>query len=93
VVFDYDMRIAEPFKVPGGATGFDPWRAFAALTATPTLAVRGATSDILSPATLARMEAAHPLMEAVTVPNVGHAPTLEEPEAVAAIDALLARVG
>jgi hypothetical protein len=28
----------------------------------------------------------------VTVPRLGHAPTLEEPEAVAATDALLKRV-
>jgi hypothetical protein len=28
----------------------------------------------------------------VTVPGVGHAPTLDEPEAVAAIEALLAKV-
>ena len=31
-------------------------------------------------------------MESVTVPRVGHAPTLDEPEAQAAIDALLKRV-
>ena len=31
-------------------------------------------------------------MESVTVPRVGHAPTLDEPEAVKAIDALLERV-
>ena len=31
-------------------------------------------------------------MESVTVPDVGHAPTLDEPEAQAAIDALLKRV-
>ena len=34
----------------------------------------------------------NPAMSAVTVPRVGHAPTLDEPEARAAIDALLARV-
>ncbi len=34
----------------------------------------------------------NPAMEAATVPNVGHAPTLEEPEAVAGIDRLLARI-
>jgi hypothetical protein len=38
------------------------------------------------------MEAENPAMESVTVPNVGHAPTLEEAEAVVAIDQLLARV-
>ena len=34
-----------------------------------------------------------PLAEGVTVPRVGHAPTLEEPEAMAALDRLLARTG
>ena len=31
-------------------------------------------------------------MESVTVPRVGHAPTLDEPEAIAAIDRLLERM-
>jgi hypothetical protein len=38
------------------------------------------------------MKAENPAMESVTVPRVGHAPTLEEPEAVEAIDRLLERV-
>ncbi len=92
VVFDYDMRIAEPFKLPGGPTGFDPWRALDGLAGVPTLLVRGALSDLLTEATVARMVAGNAAIEAVTVPNVGHAPTLEEPEAVAAIDRLLARI-
>ena len=29
IALDYDMRIAEPFKLPGGATGFDLWAALA----------------------------------------------------------------
>lgn len=28
IVFDYDMRLAEPFKVPGGEVGVDLWPAF-----------------------------------------------------------------
>jgi pimeloyl-ACP methyl ester carboxylesterase len=92
IVFDYDMRIAEPFRQPGGDTGFDLWSAFAALKDVPSLVVRGGISDLLSRATVERMVMENPAMEAATVPNVGHAPTLEEPEAVAAIDRLLARV-
>jgi pimeloyl-ACP methyl ester carboxylesterase len=92
VVFDYDMRIAEPFRAPTGESGFDLWTAFAGLKGIPSLVVRGGLSDLLSPETLARMVAENPAMEAVTVPRVGHAPTLEEPEAVAAIDRLLGRV-
>ena len=92
IVFDYDMRIAEPFRQPGGDTGFDLWTAFAALKDIPSLVVRGGISDLLSGETVERMVAENPAMEAATVPNVGHAPTLEEPEAVAAIDRLLARI-
>jgi pimeloyl-ACP methyl ester carboxylesterase len=92
IVFDYDMRIAEPFKLPGGATGFDLWGAFAGLKGVPSLVVRGAHSDLFRSATVERMKAENPAMESVTVPNVGHAPTLEEPEAAEAIDRLLERV-
>ena len=92
VVLDYDMRIAEPFKMPAGPTGFDMWQAFAGLKGVPSLIVRGEISDLLSVATIERMLTEHPAMEAVTVPGVGHAPTLEEPEAQAAIDRLLGRV-
>jgi hypothetical protein len=31
IVFDYDMKIAEPFSQPGGEAGPDLWPAFAAL--------------------------------------------------------------
>jgi pimeloyl-ACP methyl ester carboxylesterase len=92
VVFDYDMRIAEPFKAPGGDSGFDLWSAFAALNGVPSLVVHGEISDLLSRATVERMLVENPAMEATTVPRVGHAPTLDEPEAMAAIDRLLARI-
>jgi pimeloyl-ACP methyl ester carboxylesterase len=92
VVLDYDMRIAEPFKLPGGATGFDMWTAFAGLQGVPSLLLRGELSDLLSPETVGGMQMQHANLEVVTVPRVGHAPTLDEPEAVAAIDALLARI-
>jgi pimeloyl-ACP methyl ester carboxylesterase len=92
IVFDYDMRIAEPFKLPGGDTGFDLWPAFRALVGIPSLIVHGEISDLLSAATVARMIAENPAMKSVTIPHVGHAPTLDEPEAVAAIDGLLKRV-
>ncbi|MES2045920.1 MAG: alpha/beta hydrolase [Pseudomonadota bacterium] len=92
IVLDYDMKIAEPFRVPGNEAGPDMWQAFAALSKVPTLIVRGARSDVLAPATAERMLSALDHGELVTVPHVGHTPTLDEPEAVAAIDRLLARV-
>ena len=91
VVLDYDPRIAEPFREPGGETGFDLWQAFAGLEGVPSLVLRGELSDLLSEETVERMLAANPAMEAATVPRVGHAPTLDEPEAEAAIDRLLKR--
>jgi pimeloyl-ACP methyl ester carboxylesterase len=92
IAFDYDMRIAEPFKAAGADTGFDLWNAWRALAGIPTLVLRGELSDLLSEETLERMAAENPALESVTVSRVGHAPTLDEPDAVAAIDRLLARV-
>jgi pimeloyl-ACP methyl ester carboxylesterase len=92
VVFDYDMRIGEPFKAAGADTGFDLWGAWRGLTGVPSLLLKGELSDLLSEATVARMLAENPALEAVTVPRVGHAPTLDEPEAVEAIARLLERV-
>lgn len=93
IVLDYDMRIAEPLRLPGGESGVDMWPAMAAFGSVPTLILRGALSDILSTATAERMITeigAH--AELVTVPDVGHAPVLDEAEAVAGIDRLLGRV-
>jgi pimeloyl-ACP methyl ester carboxylesterase len=92
IVFDYDMRIAEPFKLPAPDNAFDLWPIFRALDGIPSLIVHGGISDLLSAGTVARMTEALPAMAKVDVPNVGHAPTLDEPEAQTAIDALLKRV-
>jgi pimeloyl-ACP methyl ester carboxylesterase len=92
IVFDYDMKIAEPFGQPGGEAGVDMWPGIDGLKDKPALLLRGELSDILSDRTLRAMNERLPASEAVTVPQVGHAPTLDEPEAVAAIERLLARV-
>lgn len=93
IVLDYDMKIAEPFRVPGNEAGPDMWPTIDALNGRPVLVLRGETSDILTTATAEKMAARLDDGELVTVPGVGHAPTLEEPEAVAAMDRLLARIG
>jgi pimeloyl-ACP methyl ester carboxylesterase len=92
IVLDYDMKIAEPFRVPGNEAGPDMWRAYDALAGKPVLIVRGERSDILSAATAEKMRARLDGCELVTVPDVGHAPTLDEPEAVAGIERLLERI-
>jgi len=93
VVLDYDMRIAEPLRVPGGETGVDLWPTLAGFRNLPTLIVRGGLSDLFSAATAERMrEDVGGDTEIVTVPRVGHAPLLNEPEALAGIERLLERV-
>lgn len=92
ISYDYDMAIAEPFREPGNAAPVDLWPAFDALKDVPMVLVRGGLSDLLSPETVAEMGKRNPAMSHLTVPNVGHAPMLCEPEALSAIDALLARV-
>ena len=90
IVFDYDTAIALPFESLGPAPTIDMWPLFKALGQKPLLVVRGERSDLLSADALEKMHAAVLDMKSVTVPGVGHAPTLDEPEAVEAIDAFLA---
>lgn len=92
IVYDYDMKIAEPFRLPGGEAGVDLWPAFDSLKTVPMALVRGERSDILSDATAREMVKRHRGLDYVTVPRTGHAPTLTEPVAVAAIDRMLAKI-
>ena len=89
IIFDYDPRIAEPFRLPHGDAGADDWAAFDQLRGLPVLSIRAALSDVLSPATQAEMARRLPGLQMVTVPGVGHAPTLAEPVAAAALAAFL----
>ena len=92
IVLDYDMRIAEPFAVPGGEAGVDLWPALRQLSDIPTLLVRGALSDLLTDQAARKMVGLLDNSELVVVPDIGHAPTLDEPEVRAGIDRLLARI-
>ena len=92
IVLDYDMKIAEPFRVPGNEAGPDMWRALEGLKTVPTLLVRGATSDVLAASVAERMAGVLEQGDLLTIPATGHAPTLDEPAAIAAIDRLLARI-
>jgi pimeloyl-ACP methyl ester carboxylesterase len=91
---DYDPNIARALgKVkPGAAASFFLWRLFAASRKAPLLVVRGALSDILSEKTAREMVRRHPDARLVTVAGVGHAPILDEPQAVSAVSDFLARL-
>ena len=93
VRFEYDMRIADNFRAategPQGAN----WHLYESLAGRPVLILRGELSDLLAQDVAERMvEALAEDAELVVVPAVGHTPSLEEPEAQAAMDRLLHRV-
>lgn len=84
---DYDPDIAEPIRA--GRLESDPatlWPLFEALCRSrPVMLVRGRLSDIVSDGIAARMKARAPSLEIAQIPDVGHAPLLDEP---ASLDAL-----
>jgi pimeloyl-ACP methyl ester carboxylesterase len=89
---DMDPGIAEVFRRPP-AGDRDPWPLFRRLTAVPMLVIRGGSSDILSLDTLNRMIREKPDLSHVTIAQRGHAPLLDEPECLIAIDRFLMRHG
>ena len=92
-VLDYDPAIAGAGGGRSRASSLIAWFAFRRLVRrAPTLLLRGETSDILSVDIARKMQRRGPALRQVTVPGVGHAPTLAEPEALAAIQAFLAEV-
>ncbi|MDO8322248.1 MAG: alpha/beta hydrolase [Phenylobacterium sp.] len=95
LALDYDPAISDVFKVAPtaapAAAAPDLWPLFTAMaTGRPLLLVRGADSDILEDAVADRMGALLPHMVRVDIAGVGHAPTLEEPQAQAALDTYFA---
>jgi len=90
-----DPRIGDALRsipAPPGATQ-GMWLAFCALRNVPTLAIRGAHSDLLSQETFDRMQRELPHLLRVTVPNRGHPPQLDEPEAKEALHRFLDTIG
>jgi pimeloyl-ACP methyl ester carboxylesterase len=74
---NYDPALARTFD----GVEFDRplpalWQEFAALNATPVLAIRGENSDIFSVETLARMAREHPRLDQIVIEGEGHPPLL-----------------
>lgn len=86
----YDPNIMEAFQVPQkGAPPPDLWPAFQAMDSIPALVIRGGISDLLTPGIVARMKIAKPDLAITQVPGIGHAPMLDEPMALRALDRFL----
>ena len=89
---NYDPRLRDAFEAVAAQPAVDAWPLFDALDGLPLALVRGANSDLLTAESAAKMRARRPDMIFAEVADRGHVPFLDEPEAVAALDALLARV-
>ncbi|MFB0613107.1 alpha/beta fold hydrolase [Aurantiacibacter poecillastricola] len=90
VAFAYDPAIADGFADIGDEPQPDLWPLWQALGQTPVLVIRGALSDLLGSDTVEEMRQRHKgPFTYVEVPGRGHAPTLDEPVARAAIDDFL----
>jgi pimeloyl-ACP methyl ester carboxylesterase len=92
LVLNYDPRIRDNIEATAGQAAPDMWPLFDALAGLPVAVVRGANSDLLTPATVAEMRARRPDLIVAEVPDRGHVPFLDEPESLAALSALMARV-
>ncbi|GAC1407501.1 MAG: hypothetical protein NVSMB6_05240 [Burkholderiaceae bacterium] len=81
----YDLGVAVPFKAatPESTKLAEAqlWQAYDAITC-PTLVVRGALSDLLSPAVAREMTTRGPKAQLVEIANVGHAPTFMHAEQI-----------
>ncbi len=82
---NFDRNIGVATREGTSGLRQDPWLLFDALLPIPLLVLRGEHSDLLSTSTLQKMQERKPDLIAVTVGNRGHAPYLDEPEAVDAI--------
>ncbi|MFS2002984.1 alpha/beta fold hydrolase [Duganella sp. CT11-25] len=88
----YDMGLALPFRsaTPESAEADEAmlWAAYDAVKC-PTLLIRGAESDLLSPETAAVMTQRGPKATLVEIPDVGHAPTFIHDDQIAIVKKFL----
>ena len=93
VILDYDMALAQPFAGTNEGTRPNLWPLLAGLKDKPVVVLRGELSELFAPDVADKM--VHELgsdAELVTIPNVGHAPSFDEPESIEALHRLLQRV-
>jgi len=88
---DFDPNVGRAIREVGPQKD-DPWDNFATLARTPVSVLWGVKSDILTREICDKMLAAKPDLDVVPVADRGHVPLLDEPECLAAIDAMLERV-
>ncbi|MCG6883021.1 MAG: alpha/beta hydrolase [Silicimonas sp.] len=87
LTINYDPALREAVLASAGQPMPDLWPFFDALAGLPLALIRGANSDLLTRATADEMSRRRPDMLRVDVPERGHVPFLDEPEAVAVLQA------
>jgi pimeloyl-ACP methyl ester carboxylesterase len=88
LVWKMDPMIRRPLRGGAAQQRLDLWVPFARISC-PILIVRGAQSDVLASLTARHMQTTHKDVTLVEVPEVGHAPSLTEPESLAALKEFL----
>jgi pimeloyl-ACP methyl ester carboxylesterase len=88
----YDPTLRDAFLAALDAQEGDAWPLFEAACGRPLALIRGANSDLLSRQAADEMERRCPGLIRAEVPERGHVPFLDEPEALAAIRAFLGRL-
>lgn len=89
---NYDRNIGRAAREGTSGLRHDPWQLFEALSGKPVLLLHGALSDILTTEIILKMQDRKPDLKVATVPNRGHAPLLDEQEAINAINDFIARL-
>lgn len=91
VELDYDPEISRTIGdvTPTPEIKAAMWQLFGFMKPAPLLLIRGELTDLLSADIAQKMTEAHGNAELVTVPRVGHAPLLDEAEAVTAIKSFI----
>jgi pimeloyl-ACP methyl ester carboxylesterase len=86
--YKMDPRVGDAFRASLAGPEVDLWPLWAGVKQ-PVLILRGANSDLLSEATLAKMIEMHPNARALTIADTGHAPMIFDAPTVSAVAAFL----
>jgi pimeloyl-ACP methyl ester carboxylesterase len=90
IIPDYDPKLAHVLRDVDIERPLPPlWKEFDSLAPVPMLIIRGANSDLLSPATFEAMRARRTQCETLVVPDQGHAPLLADDETISHIGAFV----
>lgn len=88
----YDPKLRDALIAAGAQPTPDLWPLFDALDGLPLALIRGENSDLLSKATADEMARRRPDMIRAEVPDRGHVPFLDEPQALDALHAWLGKM-